>query len=129
VEESVAQISLKMTPEKFAKGFYVERKELLDLYFKSGSRSDVFRLIQSLNLDPSKHKILQEILAAVLRDAFYSILLGLDGEAQIGGVQEMYRLFDENGNELIGGEIEVYAWEYFHNGKFEADIHSNTSEI
>jgi hypothetical protein len=58
-------------------------------------------------------------LDAVLRDAFYTVLLGLDGEAQIGGHQETYEITDENGNILTGGEIESYAWEYFHNRRFE----------
>jgi hypothetical protein len=42
-------------------------------------------------------------------------LLGLDGEASIGDKQTMYKLFDEENNELTGGEIEVSAYEYFHN--------------
>lgn len=57
----------------------------------------------------------------VLRDAFYTTLLGLDGEAQIGERQETFKIEDENGNELTGGEIESYAWEYFHNNKLELD--------
>ena len=47
--------------------------------------------------------------------------MGLEGEAQIGERQESYKIEDENGNELTGGEIESYAWEYFHNNKFEFD--------
>ncbi|WP_262887814.1 hypothetical protein [Leptobacterium flavescens] len=34
--------------------------------------------------------------------AFYSILLGLDGATTLGGVQELYDIFDENGNQLSG---------------------------
>ena len=52
-----------------------------------------------------------------LTDMCYTILLGLDGEANIGGTQEMYKIYDESGSELTGGEIEAYAWEYFHDGK------------
>ncbi len=74
-------------------------------------------MIQSLNLDHKQLGTLKEILMATLRDAFYTTLLGLDGEAQIGDRQEAYRLTDEQGNELTGGEIEAFAWEYFHNAK------------
>jgi hypothetical protein len=58
-------------------------------------------------------------LNSVLGDAFYKTLLGLDGEAQIGGRQENFRIEDENGEVLTGGEIEVFAHEYFHNNRFE----------
>ncbi|WP_181858425.1 hypothetical protein [Winogradskyella arenosi] len=47
-----------------------------------------------------------------MTDVFYTILLGLDGCASIGGIQETYELKDENGNQL-NGEIEGYAYEYF----------------
>lgn len=33
----------------------------------------------------------------------------------------MYWIEDENGNELIDGEIEGYVWEYFYDNKFEVD--------
>lgn len=58
---------------------------------------------------------MREVLNAVLTDAFYTILLGLDGCAQIGGKQIEYRLADEHGNQLTGsGDIEAHAWEIFH---------------
>jgi hypothetical protein len=109
----------EMTSDDFAKGFYLERKQLLELYFKSDNNTDVSQLISSLQLDQEKTERLKQILNAVLRDAFYTVLLGLDGEAQIGNRQETYKILDEEGNELTGGEIEVAAWEYFHNNKFE----------
>lgn len=106
-----------MTPEEFVKNFHKERQQLVDLYFEEQGQSDVSKMIQSLNLDDKKLETLKEILMATLRDAFYKTLSGIDGEAQIGDRQEIYRLMDEEGNELTGGEIEVFAWEYFHNEK------------
>ena len=42
------------------------------------------------------------------------MMLALDGEASLGGVQMMYKLFDEDGNELTGsGDIESEAFEQF----------------
>lgn len=117
-----------MTPEEFAKNFYLERKSLVDLYLNSDSDSDVSKLINDLKLDEQKTEKIRQILSGVLRDAFYTTLLGLDGEAQIGERQETYKIEDENGNELTGGEIESYAWEYFHNNKFEFD-HSKADFI
>ena len=110
-----------MTPEEFVKNFYLERKSLVDLYLSKGNKTDISKLVADLQLDPEKTEKLRQILYAVLRDAFYTSLLGLDGEAQIGERQENYKIEDENGNELTGGEIESYAWEYFHNYKFELD--------
>jgi|SRR5690554_1662063 hypothetical protein len=110
-----------MTPEEFVKNFYLERKTLVDLYLSSDNKTDVSKLIADLQLDEEKTERLRQILNGALRDAFYTTLLGLNGEAQIGERQEIYKIEDENGNELTGGEIESYAWEYFHNNKFDLD--------
>lgn len=110
-----------MTPEEFVKNFYLERKSLVDLYLSSDNETDVSKLIADLHLDEQKTEKFRQILSNVLRDAFYTTLLGLDGEALIGERQETYKIEDENGNELSGGEIESFAWEYFHNNKFEFD--------
>jgi hypothetical protein len=110
-----------MTPEEFVKGFYVERKSLIDLYLDSNSGSDVAKIISSLNLDQEKTERIRQILSGTMRDVMYTILLGLDGEANIGGWQELLKITDQKGNELTGGEIESFAWEYFHNDKYEID--------
>jgi len=111
-----------MTAEDFVKGFYLERKSLIDIYFSKENKTDVSDLIASMNLDAEGNYKLKQILKAVLRDALYTVLLGLDGEAQIGGRQETYGITDENGNILTGGEIVAFAWEYFHNRRFENNI-------
>ena len=110
-----------MTPEEFVKGFYQERKQLIDTYFNADSQTDVSSLIADLKLDERGNERIRQILHSSLRDAFYTVLLGLDGEASIGDTQTMYRLLDEEGNELTGGDIEAYAYEYFHNNKVQVD--------
>jgi hypothetical protein len=104
-----------MTREEFVKGFYLERQDLMDLYFAPEKTTEVSQLIASLKLNNEQTEILKQILYSVSRDIMYTILLGLDGEASIGRVQEAYKLFDKDGNELTGGDMEGYAWEYFHN--------------
>ncbi len=104
-----------MTPKQFAERFYLEKKQLIELYFNSTEQTPVSELIKSLDLDSEKKQVLKKIVDGALTDAFYTILLGLDGEAQIGTRQEAYSLQDEEGNELAGGEIEEHAWEYFQN--------------
>ena len=110
-----------MTPKEFVKNFYLERKSLVNLYLSSENETDVSKQIADLQLDEQRTERLRQILNGALGDAFYRTLLGLEGEAQIGERQESYKIEDENGNELTGGEIESYAWEYFHNNKFEFD--------
>ncbi|MGL5234671.1 MAG: hypothetical protein ACRC8Z_07950 [Empedobacter falsenii] len=110
-----------MTADEFAKGFYLERQSLIDTYFNADSKTDVSELIQSLNLDDKGTERLRQILNGSLRDAFYTVLLGLDGEASIGDKQTLYKILDEENNELTGGEIEASAYEYFHNNKLQID--------
>lgn len=110
-----------MTSEEFVKGFYLERKSLIDEYFNRNSQSEVASLISNLLLDDKSSERLRQILNSTLRDAFYTILLGLEGEANIGNHQTTYKILDEQCNELTGGEIESFAYEYFHNNKLEID--------
>ena len=47
-------------------------------------------------------------------EKYYTLLLGLDGEAALGNVQNAYKLYDEDGNLLNEcGEIEEAAYRYF----------------
>jgi hypothetical protein len=56
-------------------------------------------------------------LDTALIDVLYTLLLGLDGSAQIGGVQEVFQIRDEAGNLISNcGEIEAAAYEQFHAG-------------
>ncbi|MDQ0966001.1 hypothetical protein QFZ20_001404 [Flavobacterium sp. W4I14] len=107
-----------MTPQQFVENFYLERRSIINLYLGQKNKSDVSMLIADLQLNHEKLAKLRQVLNGVLRDALYTVLLGLDGEAQIGKQQENYKIEDENGN-ILSGEIESYAWEYFHNYEFE----------
>ncbi|WP_343635655.1 hypothetical protein [Fluviicola sp.] len=102
-----------MTPEEFVKTFYNEKEDLLRAYLSQDTETNVGELIKSLNLTDQQFEILKKVLDSSFTDIFYTILLGLDGCASIGGIQEMYELRDENGNQL-SGDIEGYAYEYFH---------------
>ena len=101
-----------MTTEEFVKAFYNEKQSFLKEYISEKSETEVGQLIKSLNLNDQQNEIMKKVLDTSFTDIFYSILLGLDGCASIGGVQEMYDLKDENGNQL-NGEIEGYAYDYF----------------
>ena len=56
-------------------------------------------------------------LDAALTDILYTLLLGLDGSAQLGGVQETFRIYDEAGSLISDcGDLEAAAYEQFHSG-------------
>jgi len=59
---------------------------------------------------------MKSIVVGPLTDLLYTVLLGLDGCASIGGTQEAYNLKDEKGNQL-NGEIEGFAYYYFQETK------------
>jgi hypothetical protein len=102
-----------MTPRQFVDGFAQEKKALLDTYLNQRDTA-VGKKIAELRLSPEQRRVLVEILDGALTDAYYGILLALDGAASIGGRQVEYQLQDDEGNILTGGEIEEAAWEVFH---------------
>jgi hypothetical protein len=102
-----------ITPEDFVQEFKILKDCLLKGYFTKDS--DISRLDQltSAGLNVDQIHLVKEIFNDSFTDAFYTVLMGLEGEASIGNHQMSYKLFDENGNELTG-ELECLAWEKFH---------------
>ena len=98
-----------MNAKEFVDIFKKEKDELLEAFF---SDSCYMPLIRDLQLNNSKIASLKEIVDLMLTDTLYTFLMGLDGEANIGGVQQTYKIYDENGN-LISecGELEAEAYE------------------
>lgn len=114
-----------MNTEDFVKNFYLEKLNILNSCFdkKQEFKSYVSQKIQELNLDDFENEKLKSIISNVLNDAFYTILLGLDGSASIGNSkQEIFKIYDENDN-LISecGDLEGFAYEYFHANKLETE--------
>lgn len=70
--------------------------------------------LKELGLSAEQSEKLWAALDTALTDVFYTLLLGLDGCAQIGGVQETFQIRDEAGN-LISeyGGLEAEAYEQF----------------
>ena len=102
-----------MNTKEFVKSFYTEKQDFFKEYLSENTKIEVGQLIQSLNLTDEQNEVMKKIVDGILTDVFYTILLGLDGCASIGGIQEMYDIKDENGNQ-ISGEIEEFAYQYFH---------------
>ncbi len=102
-----------MTTEEFVKGFYQEKQDIMDMYFEENNKTAVNTLLKSMNLSEEQYRILKKAFDIAFTDIFYSILLGLEGSASIGGIQETYDLRDEKGNQLNNGDIGGIAYEYF----------------
>lgn len=104
-----------MDAKEFVKMFHIEKQELLKQYFNVENNTDVYSKINALNLTNEQTLQIRTIIDTVLSDVMYTILLGLDGEASIGNIQQTYKLYDEKGNLISDcGEIEQYAYEIFH---------------
>lgn len=68
----------------------------------------------AIGLPPEQRAKLWAALDTALTDVFYTLLLGLDGSAQVGGTQETFRIYDEAGNLISDcGELETEAYEQF----------------
>jgi hypothetical protein len=107
-----------MTPEEFVQHFAKEHQHVLRSACDSNSDSIIAKRIQELDLTADQREKLRATIGALLTDVMYTVLLALDGEANLGDHQETYKLFSRDGTELTAsGEIEAFAWEYFHGSK------------
>ncbi|WP_198115160.1 hypothetical protein [Massilia rhizosphaerae] len=104
-----------MTPAEFVTHWRIEKDELLDLFMGTGSEALVSQKISSMGLSEQQTVVLRDVLNLVLTETFYTLLLGLDGVASIGGVQHSYRVLDEDGDLLCGdGRVETEAYAQLH---------------
>jgi hypothetical protein len=103
-----------MTPEEFVQEFRELKEYIQNGYFSRDSEiSRVERLVEA-GLNPKQIALVKAIVSEALTDTLYTVLLGLDGCASIGHNQVLYKLQDEEGNQITG-EIESHAWEQFQN--------------
>jgi hypothetical protein len=99
-----------MTPAEFVTHWRTEKDGLVDLFMGTGSETLVSQKISSMGLNEQQTVALRDVLNLALTDTFYTLLLGLDGAASIGGVQHSYRVLDENGVLICGdGRVEAEA--------------------
>jgi hypothetical protein len=98
----------------FAKSFWDEKENLLNRYF-SGNETLCGVLISELTLSDDKKKLLYKAMDTALKDAFYTVLLALDGEACLGNaMQQQFKIITEDGIVLSeSGELELAAGVYF----------------
>ena len=100
--------------DKFARNFYLERKDILDRASED---------VEKLNIGEEDKEKVRCIISNYLTDTFYTILTGLDGCTCIGEAQqESYKIYNENGDLISDcGELEAEAYKYFHGNKYKIE--------
>ncbi|MCL2678582.1 MAG: hypothetical protein FWE85_05980 [Clostridiales bacterium] len=108
---------------EFAKACWEEKEGLLNNYFERPDSlhpefiSAVELLINELNLPEEKMELLKKILDTALTDAFYTLLMALDGCAGLGNsMQQAYQIIGDEDGALISecGDLEEAAYIWFH---------------
>lgn len=103
-----------MTAEEFVKAVKADKEETLSIYFSDDEETMVGNLVNDIIRCGIPKEKIYELVNQILNENCYRLLLALDGEASLGNIQNAYRLFDEDNNELTGsGEIESAAFELF----------------
>ena len=105
--------NISISAEQFVDEFAGLRQSLLSLYFSHDSEISRHDLLLENGFTAEQIELTKSIASDVLKDALYTVLLGLDGAASINKAQITYKLLDENSNEITG-DLEGIAWERFH---------------
>lgn len=83
-------------------------------YFAGDTETEVGEMIRTLVAGGTDRDTLYAMVSSLLNETYYSLLLALDGEASLNGVQMMYKVYDEDENLLNEcGELESASYEYF----------------
>ena len=93
-----------------------ERDAMFALYSDPSGGSAVAAFIEKASLTREQRKLIFAALDTALTDAFYTMLLGIDGAAALGDGQQIYTLRDELGDVVSSGNgaLEQAAYEAFH---------------
>jgi hypothetical protein len=101
-----------VTPREFVEEFYLLKQSYVASMAQPASQASA--LLQKMKLSGEQQAFLAELLDTALTDVLYTVLLGLDGAAQIGVKQVSYTVLDEYGNRICSdGEVEALAYEMF----------------
>jgi hypothetical protein len=105
-----------MDADAFVAKWYAEKEQLLAAAWAPGTESAA--RIAAMALSPAQAQQLREVLDVFATDAMYTLLLGLDGSAALGGDQRHYTVLDEDGSVIAEeGDLEAAAYAWFHEGR------------
>lgn len=105
-----------MESKEFAQAVREERDSLLSSFANPSGGTVVAAHLLAAGLSPSQRREVLAAMDAVLTDAFYTLLLALDGSASLGGKQQHFIVSDDSGDVIANGDgrLEAAAWEAFH---------------
>ncbi len=101
-----------LTPEEFVAELVTLKDGLVREYLESPNLHAGGAALDAIGLSGEQRAAVGGVLDAILKDALYTVLLALDGEATLGSRQIPYKLLDGAGNEL-SGLLEGPAYEAF----------------
>lgn len=105
-----------MDADAFVAKWYAEKEQLLAAAWAPGTESAA--RIAAMALSPTQAQQLRDMLDVFATDAMYTLLLGLDGSAALGGDQRHYTVLDEDGSVIAEeGDLEAAAYAWFHEGR------------
>lgn len=105
-----------MGPKEFALAVRMERDALLSAFANPEGGSAVAVRLAAADLTPIQRTEALAAIEAAVSDAFYTLLLALDGSASLGGSQQAFKLNGEGGEIIADGDgrLEAAAWEEFY---------------
>ena len=82
-------------------------------YANASGQSAVVALLAEANLSQEQKGLVVSAIDTALTDAFYTVLLAIDGSASLGQTQQSFILTDSDGNMIANGDgrLEAAAWE------------------
>lgn len=112
-------MGMKMGPTDFASACSFERNRMLAEYANASGKSEVAALINMANLSSEQKQLVMSAIDTALTDAFYTVLLAIDGSCSLGHTQQSFTVSDSDGNVIANGDgrLEAAAWEAFHSNQ------------
>lgn len=92
-----------MTPERFIENVVESIDSLVSLY-SQGAKGPTFlgSELDKIGLNPDQREKVLALIQLAVGEATHSLICGIEGTSSLGGNQQMYKLLDEEGNELTG---------------------------
>lgn len=84
-------------------------------YAAANGGTTVGALLQEADLTDTQRATVHAAVSQALTDAFYTLLMALDGAASLGGTQQAYHLYTEDGSIVSSGDgsLEMAAFAAF----------------
>ncbi len=104
-----------MTSDEFARHARAEKDAYVEMALTVPATIMTGGLIDKMGLTPEQREQMRAVLDCAPTDAYYGLLMALDGAGSLNGTQQVYELRDEHGNHLTHcGALEAAAYAAFH---------------